>query len=188
MNASKWCLCSIGVCVIKGWKADYNFIRQHLRKANSHIESYRGNCVAARRTTRIEIPAMFTRCWCPFVLYEQRASCTWCAHRYLMSRLSLKVVYLWRHVSSTAPPFKLWWSNVEILLGPLHRSSPFIGELSCQAIQTEPGPHIAERTQKAVYNVRCLWVCMVHSRRCLISNPLYASCLLTFPLIMSLQD
>jgi hypothetical protein len=28
-------------------------------------------------------------------------------HRYLMSRLSLQVFYLWRHVSSTAPPFKI---------------------------------------------------------------------------------
>jgi hypothetical protein len=79
-------------------------------------------------------------------------------HRYLMSRLSLKVVYLWRHVSSTAPPFILWWSNLEILFGPLQRSSPFIGELRCQAIQTEHGPYIAERTQKAVYIVRCICV------------------------------
>jgi hypothetical protein len=43
------------------------------------------------------------------------------------SRLSLQVVYLWRHVSSTAPAFILWWSNLEIQFGPLHRSSPFIG-------------------------------------------------------------
>jgi hypothetical protein len=41
-------------------------------------------------------------------------------------------------------------------IGPLHRISPFIGELRCQAIQTEPGPYIAERTQKAVYIVICL--------------------------------
>jgi hypothetical protein len=34
---------------------------------------------------------------------------------------------------------------------PFHRSSPFIGELRCQAIQTEHGPYTAERTQKAVY-------------------------------------
>jgi hypothetical protein len=79
-------------------------------------------------------------------------------HRYLMTRLSLQVFYLWRLVSSTAPPLMLWWSNLEILLfGPLHRSSPFIGELPCQAIQTEHGPYITERTQKAVYIVRCLW-------------------------------
>jgi hypothetical protein len=77
-------------------------------------------------------------------------------HRYLMNRLSLQVFYLGRHVSSTAPPFILWWSNLEILFGPLHRSSPFIGELRCQAIQMEHGPCIAERTQKAVYIVRCL--------------------------------
>jgi hypothetical protein len=50
------------------------------------------------------------------------------SHRYLMTRLSLQVVYLWRHVSSTAPPFILWWWNLEILLGPLHRSSP-LGEI-----------------------------------------------------------
>jgi hypothetical protein len=52
-----------------------------------------------------------------------------------MTRLILQVVYLWRYVSSTAPPFILWWPNFEILLGPLHRSSPFIGELRCQALQ-----------------------------------------------------
>jgi hypothetical protein len=63
-------------------------------------------------------------------------------HRYLMTRLSLQVVYLWRHVSSTAPPFILWWSNLEIIFGPLHPTSPFIGELRCQAIQMEHGPYI----------------------------------------------
>jgi hypothetical protein len=78
-------------------------------------------------------------------------------HRYLISRLSLQVFYLWRHVSSTAPPFILWWSNLEILFGPIHRSSPFIGELRCQASQMEHGPYIAERSQKAVYIVRYLW-------------------------------
>jgi hypothetical protein len=83
-------------------------------------------------------------------------------HRYLMSRLSLQVFYLWRHVSSTAPPLILWWSNLEILVGPLHRNSPFIGELRCQAIQTEHGPYITERTQKAVYIVRCLWYMYGH--------------------------
>jgi hypothetical protein len=41
---------------------------------------------------------------------------------------------------------------------PLHRSSTFIGGLRCQAIQTERVPCIAERTQKAVYIVICLWV------------------------------
>jgi hypothetical protein len=46
----------------------------------------------------------------------------------IMTRLSLKVVYLWRHVSSTAPPFILWWWNLEILFAPLNRSSPLIGE------------------------------------------------------------
>jgi hypothetical protein len=40
---------------------------------------------------------------------------------------------------------------------PLHRGSPFIGELRCQAIQMEHSPYIAERTQNAVYIVRCLW-------------------------------
>jgi hypothetical protein len=77
-------------------------------------------------------------------------------YRYLMTRLNLQVFYLWRHVSSTAPPLILWWSNLEILVAPLHRSSPFIGELRCQAIQMEHGPYITEKTQKAVYNVRCL--------------------------------
>jgi hypothetical protein len=35
---------------------------------------------------------------------------------------------------------------LEILFRPLYRSSPFIGELRCQAIQTEHGPYIAEIT------------------------------------------
>jgi hypothetical protein len=47
-----------------------------------------------------------------------------------------------------------------MLFAPLHRSSPFIGGLRCQAIQTEHGPYIAERTQKAVYIVICLWSCI----------------------------
>jgi hypothetical protein len=68
-----------------------------------------------------------------------------------MSRLSLQVLYLWRHVLLTAPPFILWWSNVEILFAPLYRSSPFIRGLRCQAIQTEQGPYITERIPKAVY-------------------------------------
>jgi hypothetical protein len=74
-----------------------------------------------------------------------------------MTRLSLLVVYLWRHVSSTAPPFILWWSILEILFSPFHRSYPFICELPCQAIQMEQGPYIAERNPKAIYIVRCLW-------------------------------
>jgi hypothetical protein len=41
---------------------------------------------------------------------------------------------------------------------PLNRSSLFIGGLRCQAIQTEQGPYIAERTQKAVDIVRYLCV------------------------------
>jgi hypothetical protein len=77
-------------------------------------------------------------------------------HTYLMSWLNLQVFYLWRHYLLTAPPFILWWSNLEILFAPLHRSPPFIGGLRCQAIQKEHGPYIAERTQKAVYIVRCL--------------------------------
>jgi hypothetical protein len=43
-----------------------------------------------------------------------------------------------------------------VLFVPLHRSSPFIGGLRCQAIQMEHGPYIAERNQKAVYIVRWL--------------------------------
>jgi hypothetical protein len=59
-------------------------------------------------------------------------------HRYLMSRWSLQVFYLWRHVLSTAPPFVLWWSNLEILFAPpppqlsLHRKT----ELSSNSNRT----------------------------------------------------
>jgi hypothetical protein len=42
------------------------------------------------------------------------------------------------------------------VFAPLHRSSPFIGGLRCQAIKAEHSPYIAERSQKAVYIVRCL--------------------------------
>jgi hypothetical protein len=71
-------------------------------------------------------------------------------HRYLMSRLSLQeIVYLWRHVLSTAPPFLLWRSNLEILFAPLHRSSPFIGGLRCQALQMEHGPHYSRKSPKS---------------------------------------
>jgi hypothetical protein len=95
-----------------------------------------------------QLPNFIYRC----TLY----TCThWCV---VIDRLSLQVVYLWRHVSSTAPPLILWWSNLEILLGPCRRSSPYIGELRCQASQMEQGPYIAEGTLKAVYIVRCLWV------------------------------
>jgi hypothetical protein len=38
-----------------------------------------------------------------------------------VSRLSLQVFYLWRHVLLTAPPFILGWSNLEILFPFLHR-------------------------------------------------------------------
>jgi hypothetical protein len=72
-------------------------------------------------------------------------------HRYLMSRLSLQVVYLWRHVSSTVPPFILWWSNLEILFGPFHRRSPFIRGLRCQAIQMEHGPYSIENPKSSLY-------------------------------------
>jgi hypothetical protein len=75
-----------------------------------------------------------------------------------MNRLSLQVFYLWRHVFWQRRHLYYGGQNLEILLAPLYRSSPFIGELRCQAIQTEHGPYIAERTQKAVYIVRCLWV------------------------------
>jgi hypothetical protein len=72
---------------------------------------------------------------------------------------------------STAPQFILWWSNLEILFAPLHRSSPYIGGLRCQAIQTEHGPYIAERTQKAVYIVRCLWLRLIEGKIMLLLNP-----------------
>jgi hypothetical protein len=36
-----------------------------------------------------------------------------------------------------------------------------IGELHCQAIQMEHSPYTAERTQNAVYIVRCLWIAQI---------------------------
>jgi hypothetical protein len=100
-----------------------------------------------QRTFRYRYPESktLTICGQKFIFFTLISSTY---HRYLLTRLSLQVVYLRRHVSSTAPPFILWWSNLEILFGPLHRSSPFIGELRCQAIQMEQGLQ---------YIVRCLW-------------------------------
>jgi hypothetical protein len=46
--------------------------------------------------------------------------------------------------------------EMTLLFSQQHRISPFIGGLRCQAIQTKHSPYIAERTQKAVYIVRCL--------------------------------
>jgi hypothetical protein len=45
---------------------------------------------------------------------------------------------------------------INTIFAPLHRSSPFLRGLRCQAIQTEHGSYITERTQKTVYIVRCL--------------------------------
>jgi hypothetical protein len=100
----------------------------------------------------VKVVSVLTLCWLKFSFCWQSVGCMQLLfilnHRYLMSRFSLQVFYLWRHVLSTAPPFILWWSNLEILVAPLHRSSPFIGGLRCQAIQTDHGPYIAERTKK----------------------------------------
>jgi hypothetical protein len=63
--------------------------------------------------------------YCSTVKHTLWFKLTHCIHRYLMTRLSLQVVYLWHHESSTAPPFITWWPNFEIHFAPLHRSSPF---------------------------------------------------------------
>jgi hypothetical protein len=68
----------------------------------------------------------------------------------------------WAYKSSTcdvmycrhsAPPFILWWSNLEILFAPPPaRSSPFIGKgMRCQAIQMEHGSYIRENTKCSLY-------------------------------------
>jgi hypothetical protein len=81
----------------------------------------------------------------------------WSNHRYLVSRFTLQDFFLCRHELSSAPPFILWWPNLEILHVPHHRSY-FIGGLRCQPIYKEHSLYIAERTRKAVTIVRCLWV------------------------------
>jgi hypothetical protein len=78
-------------------------------------------------------------------------------HRYLISRLPLQGFYLWRHVLSTAPPFILWWSNLEILFVPLHRSFCFIRRLRWQPIQKEHSRYSRQNTNISLYTVRCLW-------------------------------
>jgi hypothetical protein len=69
-------------------------------------------------------------------------------HRYLMGRLPLQGFYLWRHVLSKAPPFILWWPNLETLFVPLHRSFYFIGGLRCLPIQKENSLYIAEEPEQ----------------------------------------
>jgi hypothetical protein len=84
----------------------------------------------------------------------------WC-HRYLMTRLSLKVVYLWRHVSSTAPPFILWWLNLEILFAPPQPQLSLFRRAALSSNSNGTRSYIAERTQSAVYIGRCLWLVLV---------------------------
>jgi hypothetical protein len=72
----------------------------------------------------------------------------------------------WAYKSSTCDVCIVDSAAIYIMLvkfrntfGPLHRSSPFIGERLCQAIQMEHGLIcIAERTQNAVYIVRYLYL------------------------------
>jgi hypothetical protein len=75
-----------------------------------------------------------------------------------MSRLNLQVFYLWHHVLSTAPPFILRWSNLEILFGPLHRSSPFIGGAALSSNSNGTRSIYSRKNPKAVYIVRCVCV------------------------------
>jgi hypothetical protein len=65
-------------------------------------------------------------------------------------------------------------------LPPLHRSSPFIGGLRCQAIQTEHGPYIAE-TRK---NPKSSTYCLMSMRK---THSLYALVLLYRIFIFSIQ-
>jgi hypothetical protein len=70
-------------------------------------------------------------------------------HRYLMSRLSLQVFYLWRHVycRHSAAIYIMVVKFRHTICPPPPQLSPFIGGLRCQAILTEHGPYIAERSQ-----------------------------------------
>jgi hypothetical protein len=72
-------------------------------------------------------------------------------HRYLMTRLSLQVFYLWRHVSSTAPPLILWWSNLEILFFPLHRSSSFIESCAVKQFKWNTDVYSRENPKNSLY-------------------------------------
>jgi hypothetical protein len=79
-------------------------------------------------------------------------------HRYLIPRLSLKVVNLCRHVSSTAPPFILWWWNLETLFAPLLPQLSLHRRAALSSYSNGTRSYLAERTQSAVYIVRYLWV------------------------------
>jgi hypothetical protein len=97
--------------------------------------------------------------------------------------LSLKVVYLWRHVSSTAPPFILWWSNLEILFGPLHRRSPFIGESTVKQFKWNTVLYSRENPKRSLHILWDVCVCdwcfknkdVRQSRRCQTWFPLEKS-------------
>jgi hypothetical protein len=79
-------------------------------------------------------------------------------HRYLMSRLSLQVFYLWRHVLSRAQPFILWWWNLEIIFALFNRNSPFIGAaLSSNSNGTRSVYSRKNPKSSLQYIVRCLW-------------------------------
>jgi hypothetical protein len=57
----------------------------------------------------------------------------WPYRRYPMTNELTSLLPVTSCIVDSAATYILWWSNLEILFGPLHRSSPFIGELRCQA-------------------------------------------------------
>jgi hypothetical protein len=69
-------------------------------------------------------------------------------HRYLMSRLSLQVFYLWRIMYCIVDSAAIYIMVVIFrnnICSPSHRSSPFLGGLRCQSIQTEHSPYTYSR-------------------------------------------
>jgi hypothetical protein len=85
-------------------------------------------------------------------------------YRYLMSRLSLQVFYLWRHVFSTAPLFILWWSNLQILFGPpppqlsLHRRSALSGNSNgTRSVYSRENPKSSLYCKMSIV-LTCAWV------------------------------
>jgi hypothetical protein len=66
---------------------------------------------------------------------------------------TLQVFYMWRQIMSTAPPFLLWWPNLEILFCP--PPPQFLRHRRAALSNNSKGTQ-SVNTRKVVYNVRCM--------------------------------
>jgi hypothetical protein len=88
-----------------------------------------------------------------------------------VSRLSLQVVYLWRHVLSTQRRhlYIVWWSNLEILFGPpppqvsLHRRGYALSSNSngTRSVYCRNNPKRSLYCEMSVSSFPCLHQCII---------------------------